>query len=233
MQRQEAINHIKFQLGAYDGVVGVQVELSDNFFNTAVDRALLWLSVYAPRKEVVNLIMRAGEKSIDLSYLPANAEVVEVRRSGNSVAKTPLWYAGLLNDFYASDLNITDFVYFLNWSGTVRKVLGTEFTWEYRKPFLYISPVPTTEEVLEVEYVMPYADVSEVPFKYLDAFLMYATAVAKEMLGRIRSKYSGVPAPEGQIQLDGERLIDEARDMYQQAEDKLKRLVPAGGILVG
>ena len=98
---------------------------------------------------------------------------------------------------------------------------------------LYISPEPKSQQVLEVLYVMPYERVEDVDYKYLDVLLLVALGSAKEMLGRIRGKYRGAPAPEGQVELDAEQLLEEARQHFEEAQDKIRRLQPAPAFVVG
>lgn len=49
----------------------------------------------------------------------------------------------------------------------------------------------------------------------------YALAWAKEMLGRIRSKYSSLPSPTGETTLDGSTLITEAQTEKDSLENEL------------
>ena len=223
---------LKDLLLAQLGSGGVVVELDDNFVEFAIKRALLFLSVYAPRKGSVFVITEPHRKVYELDGLPQGAQVVEVRSSANTSIPFNLWTVGLV-DVMTSNLSIADFVYLLNWAGTVKKVLGGEFTCEFKDRVLYISPEPKSQQVLEVLYVMPYERVEDVDYKYLDVLFLFALGSAKEMLGRIRGKYRGVPAPEGQVELDAEQLLEEARQHFEEAQDKIRRLQPAPAFVVG
>tara|TARA_R110000824_G_scaffold195908_3_gene378855 strand:- start:163 stop:1404 length:1242 start_codon:yes stop_codon:yes gene_type:complete len=50
----------------------------------------------------------------------------------------------------------------------------------------------------------------------------YTLAISMDMLGRIRRKFSSVPIPNGEIQLDGDALVQEAIEKQQQLKDELK-----------
>jgi hypothetical protein len=50
----------------------------------------------------------------------------------------------------------------------------------------------------------------------------YCLSVSMEMLGRIRRKFSSIPIPNGEIQLDGDALIQEAIEKQQQLKEELK-----------
>ena len=53
----------------------------------------------------------------------------------------------------------------------------------------------------------------------------YTSALAKELLGIIRSKYSAMPVPDGEVTLDGESLKAEGREEKQQLLEELKEFL--------
>ena len=53
----------------------------------------------------------------------------------------------------------------------------------------------------------------------------YTYALAKELLGIIRSKYSSMPIPDGEVTLDGEALKTEGREEKQQLLEELKEFL--------
>ena len=53
----------------------------------------------------------------------------------------------------------------------------------------------------------------------------YTYALAKELLGIIRSKYSSMPIPDGEVTLDGEALKAEGREEKQQLLEELKEFL--------
>lgn len=50
----------------------------------------------------------------------------------------------------------------------------------------------------------------------------YCLAVSMEMLGRIRRKFSSIPIPSGEIQLDGDALIQESIEKQVRLKEELK-----------
>ena len=50
----------------------------------------------------------------------------------------------------------------------------------------------------------------------------YTLATAKEILGRIRSKFGALPIPDAEVSLDGEALISEAIDEKDKLKEYLK-----------
>ena len=76
------------------------------------------------------------------------------------------------------------------------------------------------------------SDPSNVPYKFITYSSInqpgrqwirkYTYALAKELLGIIRSKYSSMPIPDGEVTLDGEALKTEGREEKQQLLEELK-----------
>ena len=79
------------------------------------------------------------------------------------------------------------------------------------------------------------SDPSNVPYKFITYrsinqpgrqwIRKYTYALAKELLGIIRSKYSSMPIPDGEVTLDGEALKTEGREEKQQLLEELKEFL--------
>ena len=79
------------------------------------------------------------------------------------------------------------------------------------------------------------SDPSNVPYKFITYnsinqpgrqwIRKYTYAVAKELLGIIRSKYSSMPIPDGEVTLDGEALKTEGREEKTQLLEELKEFL--------
>ena len=79
------------------------------------------------------------------------------------------------------------------------------------------------------------SDPSNVPYKFITYnsinasgrqwIRKYTAALAKELLGIIRSKYSAMPIPDGEVTLDGEGLKAEGREEKQQLLEELKEFL--------
>tara|TARA_R110002126_G_scaffold214839_1_gene361061 strand:- start:696 stop:1322 length:627 start_codon:yes stop_codon:yes gene_type:complete len=82
------------------------------------------------------------------------------------------------------------------------------------------------------------SDASNIPYNYQQYstindmgrawILRYALALAKEMLGRVRGKYSTVPIPNAEVTLNGSELVSEAQteksDLIIQLKEFLDKL---------
>jgi hypothetical protein len=79
------------------------------------------------------------------------------------------------------------------------------------------------------------SDPSNVPYKFITYSSInqpgrqwirkFTSALAKELLGIIRSKYSGLPIPDAEVTLDGESLKTEGREEKTQLLEELKEFL--------
>ena len=79
------------------------------------------------------------------------------------------------------------------------------------------------------------SDPSNIPYKFLTYaeinsagrqwIRKYALALSKELLGIIRSKYSSLPLPNGEVAMDGEGLKSEGREEKSQLLEELKEFL--------
>ena len=78
-------------------------------------------------------------------------------------------------------------------------------------------------------------DPSNIPYKFITYseinstgrqwIRRYTVALAKELLGIIRSKYSSMPLPNGEVSMDGEGLKSEGREEKAQLIEELKEFL--------
>lgn len=92
---------------------------------------------------------------------------------------------------------------------------GWEWVGGYRTIKLY--PIPRGSHQVTVHYIQRMKDWAEVSQAMQEGALTYA----KEILGRIRSKYQNIPGYGGGIVMDGQALIQEAREDRQKWFDDL------------
>jgi len=65
---------------------------------------------------------------------------------------------------------------------------------------------------------IPYDEFNSISQRWIK---QYSLATCKEILGRIRSKFSELPIPDATVTLDGESLIDEAHTKQEQLKEQL------------
>ena len=87
------------------------------------------------------------------------------------------------------------------------------------------------------------SDPSNIPYKFLtyteinsmgrNWIRKYTLALAKELLGIIRSKYASLPLPNGEVSMDGESLKAEGREEKTQLLDELKEFLDSVSLAEG
>lgn len=87
---------------------------------------------------------------------------------------------------------------------------GWEWVGGYQTIKLY--PIPYRAQMVIVHYLQKMKDWPEVTQAMQEGALTYA----KEILGRVRSKYKNPPGPNGGLQMDGDALLQEAREDRKQ-----------------
>ena len=136
-------------------------------------------------------------------------------------------------------------------SDLVRK---SAYSFEIHNNKLRIFPKPVTNDTGEKIYFEYYvkddirntnnenadiqggvSDPSNVPYKFITYnsinqpgrqwIRKYTYALAKELLGIIRSKYSSMPIPDGEVTLDGEALKTEGREEKTQLLEELREFL--------
>jgi hypothetical protein len=123
---------------------------------------------------------------------------------------------GLFNNY-----NVSQYMLMQMYLKQINKVLGNSTSWDLiNNKYLQIFPVPdnTDEIILEFRGI----DGATIHPAYKNWVQRYTLAVAKEILGRARSKYQTLPGPGGGTRLDGEALLAESKEEKQLLIEELK-----------
>lgn len=132
---------------------------------------------------------------------------------------------------------------------TARRIVGSEPAWDYHKTENVLRLAPTNQrtgtvvvryisnKLVAVDPVAP-ATVPKNDFRHLrvrdrDLILRYGLAMMKEILGRIRGKYQEWPSAGGSKTLDGDTLLQEARDDKDDLNTELMGLSDPVPFLTG
>jgi hypothetical protein len=107
-----------------------------------------------------------------------------------------------------------------------RRVLGYEFDWEWRadirKLMVYLKFGIAGK--MQVEYISTEIDFYTLPVRMIDIITRRAIAEAKGRLGHIRGKYSDWMMAGGPKSMDGDSLLNEARDEMEALDKELDDL---------
>ena len=148
--------------------------------------------------------------------------VINVMRpySYNSMSMNTLDVFGL-NQTYTAITNVNSYadrMLLLQQLNTISTDL--DFIWDPHNKQLSVTMNPPFSNEITIQYIPDYKDVEEITEVFwVDIILKLATAYAKQVLGRIRSKYT---LNSSQYNLDGETLLNEANTEIQEIQTYLK-----------
>jgi hypothetical protein len=120
----------------------------------------------------------------------------------------------------ASPLPYSDLVQRLQYLNMSKKIFSADREWDYNKDTheLLIMPRPSIVGNMLVEVWTKNIDTRDLGPEDENLFLRYALAQAKEFLGEIRSKWDNIPMVGGDKGLNGEKLLEEAKEAKEQLE---------------
>jgi hypothetical protein len=113
-----------------------------------------------------------------------------------------------------------------------RRVVGADFEWIWNAPYLYVKNVPMHSSKLF--YIC--ADnhiIQTIPTSDQEWINKFALARAKQIVGAIRGKYSGVSTPGGGTSLDGSEMKSTGAQEEQMLLEELRKKVPDEPFLWG
>lgn len=115
----------------------------------------------------------------------------------------------------------SSFVQTLQYIETAKRVLSADTDWRQEGRKLYISPIPQNATNLLVEYKANTVTIEQLTERDHDLIKRFALARAKQIVGRVRSKYDSFPTAQGTALADGNTLIDEARMEMELLEEEI------------
>lgn len=222
MTLAEYVDEIKFILGG--SVLDIEIE---NELPRCVNRAFREIKRYVTTPAYMTVPFSVGQNAgatIDLSDKNVYS-VIRVMRpdSYNSMSMNQLDVFGL-NLTYSAVTNMTEYadrMLLLQQLNTISTDL--DFLWDNHSKRLSVTMNPPFSYAVTIVYIPDYKDVEEIQDVYwVDWILKLATAYAKLVTGRIRSKYT---LNSSQYSLDGETLLSEANAEIQEIQAFLRNNV--------
>lgn len=226
---QDVVESSEFEQSVKDfilarlGAPTVRVELTNYQIKTCIDEAISKLEYHAPFWMTQYAVFDASS-NINVYELPEqvarNLTHVWYRNNLFTLGATPgsLEYdfaimfftnTGLFNNY-----NVGQYMLMQMYLKQISKVLGLGTSWTVvGGKYLHLNPVPDSSQAVILEFRG--LDTNTVIPAYRNWIQRYSLACAKEILGRVRSKYQTLPGPGGGSRLDGEALLVEAREDKQ------------------
>lgn len=236
MTKEELNAYIFNRLGA----PVVKVELTDEQLDAAIFAALNWFNANRGLIKVGLLTTVEGQKEYKLPSEVKNVfNVYFVERGFGGLLGG---IADIMQDFgWAPGLvplprgrlpSFSGVVLFLQKMEDVWRIAAREPTWEFKNGTLFIYPAPTSTTVgnLYYDYTCNAKDIEELSGSplFTDLIARRVLAECKEILSRIRGKYSSYPTAEGTVSLDADTLRTEAiEEKTKLDEEILEKTFPA------
>lgn len=233
--REQMADYVLLNLGAPT----IEIELDSQQLSLCVDEALRMFEEYAPAShyQYFYFLTESGKSVYTMPPDVGLIRQVYWKTGGAPCDNMQLWVGGAAALPHIDTYGITDYGQFTGYMSpgpiygrmgewvqlqqyheTFRRLSSNNGGWEWapeNKIILY--PNPQGSEWVIVHYLQRMKEWSEVITWMQD----YALAQAKEILGRIRSKYATLPGPAGGVSLDGPSLIAEAREDKEKLRQEL------------
>ena len=236
------------------GCGSVNIELTEAHLEDAFDDAVRW---WVGRRGLKRYAVQTVSSGAQEYTMPVDCDMVlevwfpgvqlDIIAAVNPYAfidvdQLPVAYQSITGvpggSFYGTFMQI------LQHAETARRVVSSEVAWEYEKDtnLLRIFPKNHSSGTVVARYVSNRLTsetegdefCSKILVRDRDIILRYARARAKEMLGRIRGKYTdGWPGAGGKVMMDGDTLLVESQAEIEQLNEEVMGLSDPVPFLTG
>lgn len=226
----EVQRYIKIRLGYPKRAV----EIDKCNLLVAIQRAIRLLTTYKPVFRTQPFTINEGQQKYDLSPTGLNLPYGKgLTRLFDSPIVQP---QAVFNEFEYYRLRqppyvdmgelLIDNMYYKE----IGLLTGTQFDWEWVPDHtaLMITPIPTRTRPAVYEYNAVVDTIDELSGADQGWVADYSLALAKEMLGRIRGKFQGVPGNELPLNMDHSELLSEAQTEQERLLEALQAKSRAG-----
>lgn len=223
MTLAEYCDEIMFILGGF-GEFGVDIEIKDSI-DKCVNRAFREVKQYVTTPAYMTVPFGARANSIGgtIDLKDKNVySVINVMRpdSYNSMSMNTLDVFGL-NLTYSAITNMEAYanrMLRLQELNTISTDL--DFLWDAHNKQLSVTMNPPFTNMITIQYIPDYNDVEEITEVFwVDIILKLATGYAKQVIGRIRSKYT---LNSSQYTLDGKEILAEGIKEVEDIQNFLR-----------
>lgn len=207
----------------------IRVELTDYQIQICIDEAITKLEYFSPQWMTQYAVFETSG-GVNIYELPPevinNLTDVWYKKQLFTLGATPgsLEYdfaimfftnTGLFNNY-----NVSQYMLMQMYLKQISKVLGQGASWNIiNNKYIQLHPTPSENEGVILEFRG--IDKETIHPAYKNWLQRYSLAGAKEILGRVRSKYATLPGPGGGSQLDGKELLAEAKEEKQMLLEEL------------
>jgi len=222
MTEDEIKSYVLRRLGA--GIV--DVELTDLQQNDVIKDTKRWFAFRLGQKRIIQVPLTTATNVYVL-----DPDVIEVLRVFLPTSHFPAvdtddfsyTYSLLFGQWRspgASPMPYSDLLQRLQYLNMSKKIFSADREWDYNKDTheLLIMPRPSIIGNMLVEIWTQNIDTRDLGPEDENLFLRYALAQAKEFLGEVRNKWDNIPMVGGDKGMNGEKLLEEAKEAKEQLE---------------
>lgn len=214
------------------GILGypvVRVELTDFQLKTAIDEAVTEIDYHAPFWATqmatfqcsggINQYMLPLHIAHSLNYVVYKKTLLSIQNQAGTL-EFDFFVKYFQDNFLFSDFDIPGWYMTQMHLESTRKILSQEGSWDLiNGNVLQLAPTPVQGE--DVILVFRGLDTGTMHPFYKKWIQKYALAVAKGILGEIRSKFSSLPSPGGGASLNGAALKQESEKEKETLKEQL------------
>jgi hypothetical protein len=244
---------IKDQILSELGAPVISVEIDPTQWCAIFKRSLRW---FKAKKGLISCEIRALNPNQREYDLPANCnQVVDIFLPVGFGDIQSLYSQGILDtnlipaDFfgagnyghygYGFSFSNSSYIQVLQYMETTRRVISAEPNWEVVCDKIIISGSRFNYSTMGNSYMLINFKKQDISIDEIvlhrdeDLIYRYSLAIAKMLLGRIRSKYKSYPAAGGMIDTDGPDLIEEAKAEIEKLEEEISDSQFPMGVVIG
>lgn len=234
-KREQVREQIRQYIYNMLGAPALKLEMDEQNLDFCIDQALMVIQNYAGKEyfQYYTFRTRPGvsvyEMPPDIGYI---RKISYMEQGGNFSFQAsdlqgaiPIEYfypggayasiqGGLIDPIQPIWGRMGEWVLYKQYEQMFSRVSSALGGWEWIGGYgtIKLYPVPYRSQTVIVHYLQKLKDWPEVTQSMQEGALSYA----KEILGRIRSKYKNPPGPGGGMQMDGDTLLAEAKEERKQ-----------------
>jgi len=211
------IQYIKDQLG--EGIFSV--ELTQAQIDNSIGDALYLYSARQPLIKFKALIVNPQIKVYKIDH-DVGFGIFDVHFVQPDPQPSAIFYANLLDVAPIKVSTMESYDIFLRWRKTFMRVTSVEPNWEWEPTSQSLMVYSPIEQTKACYFWFAPRTVNQIPMQHVNWFRRYATAKAKNTLGKARSKFQGLlPGPARDINLNGDALQQESNEEILALEAQL------------
>lgn len=121
----------------------------------------------------------------------------------------------------------------LQYIETAKRIMNADTSWEQHGRCLLLMPTPKRDGTVIYEYKTSVFSIDQLGERDHYLIKRYALAQAMMDLGLIRGKFNAFPTAQGEQTLNGDKLVEEAREMFEKLNEEIMLSAMPMGFLTG